>query len=232
MRRTNCKKLKSDAQSFLNVKTGLRKRTQSKTVKDKSKTAKMSNPQIGDCAFVVQNWGAYAGIWSVVVADIKHFEARSEYGKVVSPARDTLVLRYDGVVVPPSAADGVANPSDIGGNPLSRGFVKEDLLPRQPLPDDEVKRQQWITLVEARQQRKEAEAVARQKALCDSFAHVQPGLTVTWEQSGGWGPQEHTFIMRGTIVSTTLDKDNCHAVVQPTGGGAQVVLYLPNLTFL
>ncbi len=192
----------------------------------------MSTPKIGDCAFINHKYGPHAGIWSVVVADIKPFNARIVGGKVVSPAGEMLVLHYDGVVVPPSAATGVANPSDMCGNPLEGGFRADDLMPRQPLPDDEVRRLQWITLVAERERQKAAQAVARRRALCDSFAHVQPGAPVTWEVCGGWGPQEHTIVMRGTIVSTMLDEDNCHAVVKADGYAAEKTVYLPHLTFL
>ena len=207
------------------------------------KTKKMSQtPAAGDCGFIHYKHGTWAGIWSVIVEAVEHQPPyQFSWMKTPAPAKDVLTLRFDGVVVPAAAVEGVESPHGIGSRAVQDGFAIEEFIPRAACADDAGKRTVWQLLISERKRVMQETSASKLMALQKVFAYVKPGMRVAWSEAqygyASSGPIDMPPMkLEGTILSTNLIGTSCTASVEVTNDcankGIVKAVYLPSVTFI
>lgn len=167
----------------------------------------MSAFKVGDSGFIAGN-GPYGGQWSVIIEKID--------------SSGLATLRFDGIVVPDSAKHGVHNPQGSESNVLQPYCLKE-VTPRQPLPDDDQKRKDWLDTCATYAAEQKALLQKQQKAHRQMYSHVTVGSKASYKTIKGWGPQEYEATI-GVTVTKVVDDGMWGHVEAVDSSGSQTKL--------
>lgn len=163
----------------------------------------MSTFKKGDCGLINAS-SPYTGLWSVIIEDIDY-------------TIGLAILRFDGVVVPPSAQHGIKNPQG-SNSPTLQPYSLKDVMPRAIEPDDDQKRAAWLTTCAAHAAKQLAELMQENKALLQKYAHVTVGTKATYKTIRGWGPQEYEATISVTVTEIVDDPKWAHVMVTTIAG--------------
>jgi len=162
----------------------------------------MSNFKVGDTGFI-NGTSPHEGLWSVVIENI------SKWG--------SATLRFDGVVVPPSAQMGIKNPQGSPSHTL-QPYILADVTPRTPQTDDEQKRKDWLIICAARDKKLEDELILQNAARLQKYSHVKVGTNGSYKTIMGWGPQEYEVTISVTVTEIVADLLRPHLLVTTNAG--------------
>ena len=163
----------------------------------------MSTFKKGDCGLINAST-PYTGLWSVIIEDIDY-----DIG--------LAILRFDGVVVPPSAQHGIKNPQG-SNSPTLQPYSLKDVIPRAQGADDDQKRKDWVTTCATYDAKRLVELMLQNKALLQQYAHVTVGMKATYKTIMGWGPQEYEATIGVTVTEIVDDPKWAHVMVTTNAG--------------
>ncbi len=169
----------------------------------------MSAFKVGDSGFITGN-GPYGGQWSVIIKKID--------------SSGLATLRFDGIVVPDSAKHGVHNPQGSQSNTLYP-YCLTEVKYRQPLPDDDQKRKDWLDTCASYAVNQEVELAKQQKALLQQYSHVTVGTKASYKTIMGWGPQEYEATIGVTVTKVVDDPIWAHVEVIDSAGHNTVLSF-------
>jgi hypothetical protein len=165
----------------------------------------MSVFKVGDCGFI-KGSSPHEGLWSVIIDKIANAGANSY-----------ATLRFDGIVVPPSAMHGVKNPQESDSHTLQPYNLKT-VTQRQPEADDDQKRKTWLATCATHEANQLAELIKQNKALLQKYSHVKVDDKATYKTIMGWGPQEYEETISVTVTEIVDDPKWAHVMVKTAAG--------------